>query len=667
MGWHLKQNEKIRLLLTGGGTGGHVYPTLALYQLVKAEWPIGAVLYVGSRGRAEEKIVTAQGIPIKYIQSAPWSGLKPLSLGRSLLQILIGCLQSLAILLRFRPHLIIAAGGYVSAPITMASFLLRPLWSSLLVLAEPNLVPGLMNKVGSLFAHAVLVTFPETPFYMWNHRCVYVGYPVRESFTVRSDPDKARQALEIAPGRGVVLVYGGSMGSRSINRLIVKSLPALAEFPQPITVLHATGLSAGGEYDAGADTRRLLREILPDQAAALDSGPGPDGSFRIRAGNLEYRAWPYLPNLSEYMKAAEVVVCRAGAGAIAEIMAMGKASVLIPKRGLPGDHQELNAINLAEKGGCEIVFERRGTDRQDFVEPADFLAILSRLVQSPECVARLSKQAEKQFERKFKEKILKTFRRLLHDQEADYVLEIQEPPRLKIQKQVDALVAFLLKEPPDSLYRRYYAIKMEDDLAAEDWEVVNRGIKLAGALRRIDKIPALEAHFQSRIGFIRRNVFIALRHMNHYDPSIRGLVWRGLNDSYYEVRFAAMQYLLEHVRKFVGDQEIIRRIRQLTCKRFENFEVKVWAIRLLPHLTPLDEYLDLVGPYRFARNIRLREAVLDGIRMAFAAGRIPPGELEKVRQFIKQILITTSDFKPDFSIRTSYGELYQQLSGNNHD
>jgi len=654
-----KHPGTMKVLLTGGGTGGHVYPTLALLEILRSRFPVGDVLYVGISGRAEERIVPAHGLPIRYIDSAPWSGLQPAAMARALIRIGRGILQSIPILLKFRPHLILAAGGYVSAPITLASFLLRPFVRSRLVVDEQNLYPGLMNRIASLFAHAVLVSFPETPYYIWNQRCVYTGYPVRDVFTATADRGAIRARLGVPPDALMLLAYGGSMGSRSINRLIVESLPELARCGRRIVLVHAAGL-ASGEYNAWEDTRALAQAR---GGIALTPVPGTDGlAGHSSDGLLEYRLTPYLHQIVDYLHAADLVVSRAGAGTLAELAALGKPAVVIPKRGLPGDHQELNAISLAERGGCEVCFERPGPDGVDYVVHREFLDLLLALVADPDRLARLGEQAGRFFIRDFREKICDTVGRLIEGREVDYMLEFDLPKGLKIQKQIDALTAFLRTEPPGSLYRRYYGIQVESDLKSPDWQIVNRGIKLCGALQRNDKVSDLYGFFESGNGFIRRNALTAIREMDVDYGMIVNLVRRGLDDPYFEVRAGAAAMAGQHFDQLAGHADVLARLRALAARRFEVSEVQAAVIQVLPLFFPLDDYFTMVDRFRFARNVRLRQAVLSGIQGALSAGRIRREDMDRLRQFVKEILITTSSFKPEFSIRESYRELYDKLS-----
>lgn len=656
---HRDKKRKIRVLLTGGGTGGHVYPNLALLDILRQEFDIEDVLYVGSRGRGEETIVPRAGLPIRYVSCAPMSGLNPLKAFGALGRVAAGTIQAARILLSYRPNLIVAAGGYVSAPLTFASFLLRPFRKTRLVIQEQNVVPGLMNKVASLFAHVVMVSFPETPFYIWTNRCVFTGYPVRQEFEKPVAHGAARERVGVPADRLLVLVYGGSMGARSLNRLLVDTLPRMARMGRPMTVIHASGLAAGA-YNAFEDTRQRLRKSLPPDATLEEREGNPVA--RLAGGHIEYRLFPYLHELSHWLAASDLVICRAGAGAVSELLAMGKPALVVPKRDLPGDHQELNAISLAEKGACEIVFERRNRDGIDYVDGGEFASVFESLAKEPARMAALGAKARNQFQSSFRSRMVHTIRQVLAGKDPEFLMDFGEPVYVRMQKQVDTLVDFLRKEPSDSFYRRFYRIKMEEAFQSSRWERLNQGIKLCGALQRTDQIPLLLSLFETGNGFMRRNILTALMHMDQYDPAFADLVQKALEDPYFEVRSHAarlVSHYIEDLGKAPGVREaLLKRVG----RRFERFEVRGHCLRVLALLLPLSDFFALADPFRFARNVRLREAVLDGIGAALEAGLVPSSQIGEVRQFVREILITTSGFRPRFSIRERYVDLYQKLA-----
>lgn len=655
----MKGNGKpLRVLLTGGGTGGHVYPTLAVYEILKQEFPVSQVLYVGSKGRAEEKIVPRFGIPLSFTPCAPLFGLRPWSLAASVFVNFVGTLKVLLTLLRFRPHVILAAGGYVSAPAVFASFLLRPFLRPLLVIDEQNVVPGLMNKLASLFAQAVLVSFRETAFFVWNNNCVFTGYPVRSEFLTGASREEARQALGIAGDRNVVTVFGGSMGARSINRLMAETLAGLGTAEAPLTVFHSTGMSKGA-YEAWDDT--LLRFTKAAGSGAVVESSGEGKTFRLGGGRLVYHLLPYIHDMALHLQASDLVICRGGAGALSEVMALGRPAVVIPKRDLPGDHQELNAINLASAGGCEVVFERKTADGVDYIDAPEFREVFTRLLGDPARLQAMANRAREKFPAGCRGKIVDTLRSLLAGREVDAIQELVEPEYVRLQKQVDHLVAFLRNQPPESFYYRFYAIRMEEMLRSDQWARLNTGVKLCGGLRRFDKIPLLVSLFETGNGFMRRNILVALANMRLWDPAIADLVVRALQDGYYEVRVAALALASSCVDHTSANPVIVDRMRRLMRRRFERFEVRYWCIRTLPLFVPLDEYFRMTARYRFARNVRLREAILEGFQGALKMERIRADQIEDVRYFLNDFLITTSGFDPKFSIRHNYVELHNRL------
>jgi UDP-N-acetylglucosamine--N-acetylmuramyl-(pentapeptide) pyrophosphoryl-undecaprenol N-acetylglucosamine transferase len=658
-----KAGKKLRVLLTGGGTGGHVYPLLAIYRMIRKELNINRALYVGARGRAEKDIVPRSDVPLRFVTTAAISGHSPWHWILSVFKNMVGTLEAVLILLRFRPHLILASGGYVSAPVCFASFLLRPFLSAPLVIDEQNVMPGLMNKVASLFARVVMVSFPETPYFLWNNRCVYTGYPVREEILEAREQRACRRDLGIPDGHTVLLVYGGSLGSRSINRLLMGVFSEMLTWQHPLFIIHSTGLTRG-EYMAWEETRRLLEAALPVGTNVTASSEGIETA--LSGGRLVYRLQPYLHNLLDYLAACDLVVCRAGAGTISEIAASGKASIVIPKRGLPGDHQEHNAIRLAESRGCEVLFERKGHDGVDFVDPGDFLLILKALLSNPEQISALGKNARLRFNRHFRERIVRTIQDVLARHEIDYVSNIVEPPSVRILKQVDLLVDFLRRQPPDSFYRRLYNIKMDEYLSAGRWTVVNNGIKLAGALHRLDRVPDLIRWYDLGNGFMRRNVLRALDHMDRYVEALPDLLLRALDDSYFEVRATALAVAGKYASYLLSNEGLITRMKEVVGRRFQHFDVRLQGLRVLPRFLPLRDYLRIAKPFRFAENARLRQAILEGLRMALEAGRFSEADMDLARRFINEMPVTTSDFSPQFAIRDSFVVLYRALSEKEH-
>jgi UDP-N-acetylglucosamine--N-acetylmuramyl-(pentapeptide) pyrophosphoryl-undecaprenol N-acetylglucosamine transferase len=646
------------VLLTGGGTGGHVYPILAIRKLLGRRFTVLDTLYVGSAGRAEEKIVPRLGITIRYVASAPFSGLSPWKLVPALAKNLLGTVQALFLLLRFRPHLVLASGGYVSAPVCFATYLVNLVVNVPLVVDEQNVMPGLMNKLASLFARVVMVSFRETAAWLWSNRCVYTGYPVREEFLKPFDRSEARRALSLPEDRFVVLVYGGSLGSRSINRLMAATLPRLPELGRRVLVIHSTGMGSP-EYAAWLDTDRVLRDACPRGATTEVTEAHTE--LRLDGGSVAYRLVPYLHDIVTYMAAADLVVCRAGAGTIAEITAMGKPAIVVPKRDLPGNHQEHNAIILAEQRGCEVLFERCSADGVDYVDPDELWQLLRGLAGDPERAANLAQRARDAAVRDADTAILDTISDVLAGTAPELMPDLVVPKWVQVQSQVDRLVGFLRDAGPDSFYRRLYSIKMEEWLAAKDWRRINDGIKLAGALQRRDLTPTLERHFRTGTGFMRRNVLQALQNMGEYSDRIPELVDEALDDNYFEVRSAAFSLAAAYHQHIRGQSALVAKMAAVVDRRVESFEVRVQALRCMPLLVSFADYQRLAWRFRYAANVRYRQAILDGIKAALDASLMEPPAVSAARRFISDMLVTTSHFAPQFRIRESFRALATEL------
>jgi UDP-N-acetylglucosamine--N-acetylmuramyl-(pentapeptide) pyrophosphoryl-undecaprenol N-acetylglucosamine transferase len=654
-----RSKENIRLLLTGGGTGGHVYPILAIHTILAEEIGVSEVLYVGSKGRAEEQIVPRHGLPIRFVQTAAVAGSAPWKLIPAAWRNLVGTIQAAITLLKFRPDLVVASGGYVSAPICFATFLLKPFLRAPLVINEQNVMPGLMNKVASLFADVMMVSFPESPYFLWNNRCVFTGYPVRDDILRERDRRTMRTKLGLDPERTLILVHGGSLGSRSINRSVTALVPVFASLGRDLQVIHSTGLSRG-EYDAWSDTVTHLKKACPEGTSFEESDRVLEA--KIAGGRVTYRLQAYVHEMADCLSAADVVICRGGAGAITELCAAGRAAVVVPKRGLPGDHQELNALHLGEGHGCEVVFERRGESGVDYVVAEELASVVCSLVTSPERRAELEKNARAHFNSHFREKIANTTREVLAGTNPEFTSSIVEPAGSRILRQVDVLVRFLRDQPAGSAYRRLYGIKMEEALASSDWQKLNNGIKLAGALGRADRIDDLRKWAREGNGFMRRNALRALDHLGVPIQDLGAILGAALDDNYFEARATALELAGRHHAALRDDAAFVDKLRATAKRRFQHFDVRYQQLRVLPLFVPLDEYFRFADRYRFAENTRIRQAILDGLRRALHAEIIGAHERDATRRFIDEMPVTTSDFKPQFTIRESFIQLYKQLS-----
>jgi len=572
-------SRKYRVLLTGGGTGGHVYPCLSIFSYLKQHEMVADALYLGIRGRAEDQIVPPTGIKLHHITSAPIAGGSLMHTIRAIFLLIKGTVLALREIRTFKPDLVIATGGYVSAPVLFAAYLSQVFHRLKIVVEEQNLVPGLLNKVGSLLADVVLVNFKETIYFTWGKKAVYVGYPLREQYYApRPERSEVRASLQLPQEKYIVLITGGSLGARSINRVVAETLPALAGL-ESLYIVHSIGLSDTDEYHAVADTSTVLRTTMaerfnPENLTALNN-----------SGEVFYRAFPFIHRMFEYQLAADLIISRAGAGALAEIAAIGVASLIIPKRGLPGDHQELNAINMADRGCCSILFERKDRRSQiDTVPAQEFQAHISRMVNDPAKTREQAEQTKKLSAQNTDKTIVATIEKVMKNSPVDYIDEIIEPQFVKFQRQFDHLVAYLdnvrHNQDFDNPYLRFYSMKINDYLQSTDFLEVNKGIKLIGPLQRTDLYEYIRDNFKKFKGFLRRNCLISLQKAEHFHIAFRQIIDWSLHDSYYEVRREAMTLLRRFATDLATDEPFRSRIKKMLSDRSESFEVKVEIIKL---------------------------------------------------------------------------------------
>jgi len=310
----------MRVLIAAGGTGGHIYPGIAVAQEIKRRDPSATVRFVGTERGLETRLVPQAGFELSHIDI---TGLKNVSLAARMsgLAMLPKSFFSAAVLIRsFHPDVVVGAGGYVSGPVVLtASLLNRPT-----LVMESNALPGWTNRVLARFVDRAAVSFEQAVPY-FRGKAVVTGNPVRREFF--EIPKKHRE-----PNRLSLLVFGGSQGARAINQAVVDALPALKSVGLPLRIKHQTGV---------VDLEKV-------KAAYIAAGWNSDVS----------EVTAYIDNMVKDFADADLVVCRAGATTTAELIAAGKASIMIPFPFAADDHQRKNAEAMRDAGAARMILQQ---------------------------------------------------------------------------------------------------------------------------------------------------------------------------------------------------------------------------------------------------------------------------------------------------------------------
>jgi UDP-N-acetylglucosamine--N-acetylmuramyl-(pentapeptide) pyrophosphoryl-undecaprenol N-acetylglucosamine transferase len=312
----------LRVVIAGGGTGGHLFPGIAVARELLRRLPDAQVTFAGTARGIESRVIPREGFALDLLRSVGLKGTSPGALARGVLLLPLGGLDAWRILARRVPDVVIGVGGYSSGPVVLAAALRRiPT-----MLLEQNAVPGLTNRTLARVVDAAAVTFEETVTY-FGRRGFVTGNPVRAEFLdVDGGGARASGGSAAAPR---ILIFGGSQGAHAINVAMVEAAPKLAAHPGGMAITHQTG-----ERDL-ADVR--------------------DG---YRRAGLEARVEPFLFAMDREVRAADLVVSRAGATTLAELTAAGKPALLVPLPTAADDHQRRNAEVLARAGAAEVIDQR---------------------------------------------------------------------------------------------------------------------------------------------------------------------------------------------------------------------------------------------------------------------------------------------------------------------
>ena len=284
----------MRILVTGGGTGGHIYPALAIAHRLRKE--NHRILFVGAEEALDRDIIVREGFEFRSISVLPLERRVSLQFLKFLIKFIMGFFQSFPILFDFKPHLIVGTGGYSSAPVALAAYFLRiPL-----LIHEQNLYPGLTNRFLSRFAKEINITFAESKEYFKKKEARVTGNPIREEI-LNLDRERALKDLKLRSKKFNLLVFGGSRGARAINYCLAQALKKGLLEGKGLQIILLTGF---------LDFEYLIQASKSSKIPILIK--------------------PFLHNMAQAYGAADLVISRAGATTLAELTACGLPAILIP-------------------------------------------------------------------------------------------------------------------------------------------------------------------------------------------------------------------------------------------------------------------------------------------------------------------------------------------------
>lgn len=317
------QSNKLKILISGGGTGGHIFPALSIAGALRRKHPDCEILFVGAQNRMEMERVPAAGYKIVGLPVCGFNRRNPLANIRVLWLLAKSMLTARKVLRDFSPDIAVGVGGYASGPMLKQA----QKHGIPTLIQEQNSYAGVTNKLLAKKATAICTAYPGMERFFPAHKITLTGNPVRQAITeCNASRQEARRQLGLPDDKPLLLVVGGSLGARTVNQSVEAALPLWHE--KDIYTLWQTG--------------RLYADRCADVAARF-----PDS----------VKATPFIDRMDLAYRAADLVVSRAGAGTISELQLLGKPAVLVPSPNVAEDHQRRNAEALASRNAAVMVLD----------------------------------------------------------------------------------------------------------------------------------------------------------------------------------------------------------------------------------------------------------------------------------------------------------------------
>jgi UDP-N-acetylglucosamine--N-acetylmuramyl-(pentapeptide) pyrophosphoryl-undecaprenol N-acetylglucosamine transferase len=310
----------MRFVIAGGGTGGHLFPGMAIAEAFVEREMGNEVLFIGTERGIEARILAGGKFPLRTIQAKPLKGRSISGKVKAIWPIPMAITEAYSILKDFQPQLVLGVGGYASGPTLMAASFL----GMKRAIHEQNVIPGMTNRILKRFSQRIFVSFEETKRYFPDEKTIVTGNPIRREIFQPGTNVKGIEKRE--EGRFTLLIFGGSAGAHRINEAVIEALEQLQEIKSFLRFVHQTGKEDVDWVSKG------YRE------------KGFDALVR-----------PFFEDMATYYQLSDLVVCRSGASTVAELAVCGKAAVLIPYPYAAHNHQLINAQKLVELGAARMI------------------------------------------------------------------------------------------------------------------------------------------------------------------------------------------------------------------------------------------------------------------------------------------------------------------------